>query len=77
MVGYGPERHYFALELTANYGIEEYEKADDLRYIAIRANDVDEPFVPFRRSYMIRKANELGYAVDESADGTFITGPDG
>ena len=31
MVGYGPESEYFAIEVTYNYGIEEYAFGNDLQ----------------------------------------------
>ena len=76
MVGYGPEKDNFALELTYNYGVDHYEKADDFRFVAIRSDETEEEFAPFRREYQIRKAKELGYNVVENEEGTFIEGPD-
>jgi lactoylglutathione lyase len=35
MVGYGPEKTNFALELTYNYGIKKYRRGNDLRYIGL------------------------------------------
>eukprot|EP01035_Chromulina_nebulosa_P021247 gene21247-27530_t len=35
MVGFGPEISNFVLELTYNYGINEYEFGNDLQYIAL------------------------------------------
>lgn len=37
MVGYGPESSNFVLELTYNYGVDRYEKGNDLLSIGIRA----------------------------------------
>jgi len=39
MVGYGTEITNTSLELTYNYGINEYERGNDYRYIAIAARD--------------------------------------
>lgn len=50
MVGYGPEHRNFALELTANYGVHEYDKQDDLRQIVVRSDIAGPRFAPFRRS---------------------------
>ena len=76
MVGYGPETKYFALELTYNYGIDHYDKQDDLRYIAVRSNVKDVPFAPFRRDIHVKRAQELGYAIEENENGVCIVGPD-
>jgi thiol-disulfide isomerase/thioredoxin len=35
MIGYGPEKENFALELTYNYGIDSYAFGNDLQYIAL------------------------------------------
>eukprot|EP01012_Entosiphon_sulcatum_P069286 TRINITY_DN999_c0_g1_i1.p1 TRINITY_DN999_c0_g1~~TRINITY_DN999_c0_g1_i1.p1 ORF type:complete len:425 (-),score=93.63 TRINITY_DN999_c0_g1_i1:181-1455(-) len=76
MVGQGPENENFAFELTYNYGIESYEKGNDLRYIAVRANASAGPFQPFQKTKMVAAAQRLGYTVDETAEGTFVRGPD-
>jgi thiol-disulfide isomerase/thioredoxin len=51
MVGYGPEKENFALELTYNYGIDSYESGDDLQCIALSC-----PFA-------LERAKLLGYSV--------------
>lgn len=61
MVGYGPESDNFVLELTYNYGINEYAFGNDLQYIAVA-----EP------SALIRAA-ALSYPI---VDGDTIVGPD-
>jgi len=76
MVGYGPEKDHFALELTHNYGIHSYEKGNDLRFIAIKTETSNEPFWPFRAEVYKRRAINLGYNVEETKEGTFIIGPD-
>jgi len=35
MIGFGPEKNHFALELTYNYGIKGYERGNDLKYIGL------------------------------------------
>ena len=60
MIGFVPEISGFALELTYNYGIENYEFGNDLQYIAIQSP-----------SALIR-ASALGYSVHENV----ILGPD-
>eukprot|EP00386_Alphamonas_edax_P004960 GDKI01015585.1.p1 GENE.GDKI01015585.1~~GDKI01015585.1.p1 ORF type:complete len:343 (-),score=66.28 GDKI01015585.1:383-1411(-) len=76
MVGYGPERTNFALELTANYGVHSYEKGNDLRHIGIRCiTTPSSPWIPFSKKHMVEQAKKLGYAVDEELG--MITGPDG
>lgn len=62
MIGYGPERSNFALELTYNYGIDSYPFGNDLLYIALACP-----------SALIR-ARALGYTVIESEN--IIIGPD-
>ncbi|CAG2162229.1 unnamed protein product [Oppiella nova] len=37
MIGYGPEDHHFVLELTYNYGINEYQLGNDLSAITIES----------------------------------------
>lgn len=51
MIGYGPERDYFALELTYNYGIDSYAFGNDLQFIALQCPGAKE------------KALALGYTV--------------
>eukprot|EP01006_Ploeotia_vitrea_P020969 TRINITY_DN53298_c0_g1_i1.p1 TRINITY_DN53298_c0_g1~~TRINITY_DN53298_c0_g1_i1.p1 ORF type:complete len:302 (+),score=51.08 TRINITY_DN53298_c0_g1_i1:32-937(+) len=76
MVGYGEETGNFALELTYNYGIKKYKKGNDLRYIALRANPIDDAHKPFRLAQMKAAAKDLGYAVNETGEGVFVVGPD-
>lgn len=59
MIGYGPEDSNFALELTYNYGIESYDKGNDLLYIAL-ALDLDETKA---------KAQAAGYPYEEVEGG--------
>jgi len=66
MVGYNSEHDGFALELTANYGIESYEKEKDLRHIAVRSDLRGSRFAPFRRVRQVQTALELGYEVYDS-----------
>lgn len=60
MVGFGPERNHFALELTYNYGIEEYEFGNDLQHIALY------------HDCALERAKAFGYTVENN----LITGPD-
>ena len=60
MVGFVPESEGFALELTYNYGIDEYASGNDLQYIA------------FQSPSALTRATALGYEVD----GNLIYGPD-
>lgn len=60
MIGYGPELTNFALELTYNYGIDAYQKGNDLEYIAL-----SNPAI-------LQRAEKFGI---EIVDNT-ITGPD-
>lgn len=62
MIGYGPESHHFALELTYNYGIESYQNGNDLQYIAVACDGA------------LERAAAMGYAVDQTT--STITGPD-
>jgi lactoylglutathione lyase len=66
MIGFGPERENFALELTYNYGIDGYDFGNDLQYIALSVPDAKA------------KADLLGYAYTEDpANGSLlIHGPD-
>jgi hypothetical protein len=67
MIGYGPERENFALELTYNYGIESYPFGNDLQHIALHG-DVAQ---------FQNRAKEQGYAVSQEAGGgVVIQGPD-
>jgi len=61
MVGYGPERENFALELTYNYGIESYESGNDLQYIALSC-----PFA-------LERAKYFGYSIETD----IVSSPDG
>ncbi|KAJ8910862.1 hypothetical protein NQ315_010809 [Exocentrus adspersus] len=42
MVGYGPEDNHFAIELTYNYGIHQYEKGNDFIGITIKSKEALE-----------------------------------
>lgn len=42
MVGYGPEDNHFVVELTYNYGINEYERGNDFQSITIRSREALE-----------------------------------
>ncbi|KAJ8682821.1 hypothetical protein QAD02_018613 [Eretmocerus hayati] len=42
MVGYGPENSHFAIELTYNYGVKEYELGNDFQGITICSKDIIE-----------------------------------
>ena len=65
MVGFRTEDANFALELTANYGVESYAQGNDLRYIAVR-NDGFE-----------HRARQSGYDVTEEGGQKCVTDPDG
>lgn len=44
MIGYGPnEQEAFSLELTYNYGINSYERGNDLRYLAMSSSSFKGP----------------------------------
>lgn len=64
MIGYGPERENFALELTYNYGINGYEFGNDLQYIALTVPDAKQ------------KATAAGYQYHEDGSSIVIDGPD-
>lgn len=61
MIGYGPEKTNFALELTYNYGINGYEFGNDLQYIAMAAPQI------------LQRALKFGCTV---LNGNEICGPD-
>lgn len=43
MIGFGSELETFVFELTYNYGIHQYEKGNDLRYIKLSVDDSWSP----------------------------------
>ena len=55
MIGYGPEQNNFALELTYNYRVRSYHKADDLQYISIYGDYKN----------ISESAKSLGYVCDD------------
>ncbi|XP_031835812.1 glyoxalase domain-containing protein 4 [Nomia melanderi] len=59
MIGYGPEDTHFVIELTYNYGIQEYEVGNDFRGITIRSKET------------IERARSNGWPMSEE-DGKFI-----
>lgn len=59
MIGYGPEDTHFVIELTYNYGIQEYEVGNDFRGITIRSKEA------------IERARSNGWPLSEE-DGKFI-----
>eukprot|EP00595_Chromulina_sp_UTEXLB2642_P000734 CAMPEP_0196764598 /NCGR_PEP_ID=MMETSP1095-20130614/6484_1 /TAXON_ID=96789 ORGANISM="Chromulina nebulosa, Strain UTEXLB2642" /NCGR_SAMPLE_ID=MMETSP1095 /ASSEMBLY_ACC=CAM_ASM_000446 /LENGTH=349 /DNA_ID=CAMNT_0042120597 /DNA_START=181 /DNA_END=1230 /DNA_ORIENTATION=+ len=61
MVGFGPEISNFVLELTYNYGINEYEFGNDLQYIALH------------HPIALVRAKALGYTIVHD---NIIIGPD-
>jgi len=65
MIGYGPEKENFALELTYNYGIDSYEFGNDFQYIA-----VSQPSA-------LKRAKLLGHPIGEKDGSQYIVGPDG
>lgn len=66
MVGYGGEETNFALELTYNYGIDNYEQGNDLRHIAIK------------RSALKANPADKGYTEEKDEQGRpFVKTPDG
>lgn len=65
MVGFGSEYTNYALELTYNYGIDSYEKGNDLRYLAIK------------ESALKNDPASLGYPVSEVNGDRLVTAPDG
>jgi lactoylglutathione lyase len=65
MIGYGPERENFALELTYNYGVDAYEFGNDLQYIALHCDNA------------VEKALVAGFAVEQGGNGApIVHGPD-
>ena len=38
MMGFGPEKDKFALELTYNYSVKHYQKGNDFKYISFYLN---------------------------------------
>lgn len=40
MIGYGSEDEHFVLELTYNYGVEDYRRGNEFRGIVIHNGDV-------------------------------------
>lgn len=65
MIGYGPEANHFVIELTYNYGVQQYDLGNDLQGITIQSNVV------------VEKAKELAYPVEESGGRHILTAPDG
>jgi hypothetical protein len=52
MIGYGPnEQESFALELTYNYGINYYERGNDLRYIVMSLSSYKGPLDDIEKDY--------------------------
>jgi len=62
MVGPGKEDDFFVFELTYNYGIHNYPKGNDLRYIAVKGGD---------------KTKEAAKAMSLPVNGNIIEDPDG
>mmetsp|Transcript_62663 Transcript_62663/g.149525 ORF Transcript_62663/g.149525 Transcript_62663/m.149525 type:complete len:427 (-) Transcript_62663:256-1536(-) len=63
MIGYGPEDENYCLELTYNYGIDEYERGTGLEHIAVAVEKPEES---------LKTAISMGWPVE----GDVITGPD-
>lgn len=63
MIGYGPEDESFCLELTYNYGVENYEVGTGLTHIAVAVENPKEA---------LETAASMGYQVVEDV----ISGPD-
>eukprot|EP01095_Lingulamoeba_sp_RSL-Kostka_P000905 TRINITY_DN111_c0_g1_i2.p1 TRINITY_DN111_c0_g1~~TRINITY_DN111_c0_g1_i2.p1 ORF type:complete len:289 (-),score=115.44 TRINITY_DN111_c0_g1_i2:102-968(-) len=64
MIGCGPELTHFVLELTYNYGIKNYERGNDYRYITVNGKDE-----------ILNKASEFGYDPIEEDGETFLELP--
>lgn len=59
MIGYGPEDTHFVIELTYNYGINEYETGNDFKAITIHSKDI------------IKRARDNGWPMQEE-NGKFV-----
>ena len=64
MVGFGPEDSHYALELTFNYGINNYTSGEGLRRFVLHLDDAKAA---------LSRALATGYDVE----GSTVTGPDG
>eukprot|EP00435_Cladocopium_sp_Y103_P063884 s719_g25.t1 len=62
MIGYGPEDESFCLELTYNYGVDNYKVGTGLMHVAVAVENPKEA---------LEAAASMGYA-----DGDIISGPD-
>lgn len=65
MVGYGPESNHFVVELTYNYGIDNYELGNDFDGITIKSSDI------------IKRAKDSKYPVIEQNGRHILISPGG
>ncbi|XP_008548307.1 glyoxalase domain-containing protein 4 [Microplitis demolitor] len=65
MIGYGPEDTHFVIELTYNYGINNYEFGNDFQGITIKSKDV------------IERAKKLNWPIEEESGFSVLKAPGG
>ena len=65
MIGFGPEKDHFVLELTYNYGIDQYKIGNDLRWIGLYA------------PLAVQRALDKGYPIERVNGHTYLRSPDG
>ncbi|XP_017872046.1 PREDICTED: glyoxalase domain-containing protein 4 [Drosophila arizonae] len=65
MVGYGPEKSHFVIELTYNYGVKSYDLGNDFGGITINSKDI------------LKRAAEHSYPIAKQGDKSVLTSPDG
>jgi catechol 2,3-dioxygenase-like lactoylglutathione lyase family enzyme len=65
MIGFGPEKDHFVLELTYNYGIHHYSYGNDLRWIGLYA------------PLALERALDKKYPIERVNGHTYLCSPDG
>lgn len=65
MVGYGPEDTHFVIELTYNYGVEDYKLGNDFLGLTLRSSKV------------LENAKTLGWPVEVEDSSSYVVAPGG
>lgn len=65
MVGYGPEDTHFVIELTYNYGVEDYKLGNDFLGITLKSSKV------------LENAKTLGWPVEVEGSLSYVVAPGG
>lgn len=65
MIGYGPEDTHFVIELTYNYGVDDYKLGNDFLGITLKSSKV------------LENAKLLGWPIEVEENMSYVVAPGG